>query len=196
MQEKIKTLYKEIQTLLIKLVPENWKSICLYASVLEGRNGEMYFYCFPKKIIKANPINCYEIPEKYGIDENIYEKSLKRLYGYIKNIHMLSNKKWTNITIVMNNSTFTIEYHYNNLINSKYNDEQRRIVWCQKYLNLPLESLNFKDRLLIEGYKEEGRCKSTIYSEKLHIEENSEEGTKCKESIESTKVAVNPFLKY
>lgn len=195
MKEKMQELYKEIQKLLIKLVPDNWKSICLYASVLEGRNGEMYFYYFPKKIIKSNPVNCYEIPEKYGIDEKTYEKSLRKLYDLIKHLNTLSSRKWTNITIVMDNNTFTIEYHYNNLVNSRYSDEQRRIVWCQKYLSLPLESLNFNDRLLIEGYKEEGRIKPTIYSEKLHMKENTEE-IMAKETNDNRQMAVNPFLKY
>ena len=76
MQDKIQNLYEEIQKLLIKLVPDTWKSICLYASVLENKNGEMYFYYFPKRLIKANPVNCYEVPEKYGIDEEAYNKSL------------------------------------------------------------------------------------------------------------------------
>ncbi len=192
MQDKIQNLYEEIQKLLIKLVPDTWKSICLYASVLENKNGEMYFYYFPKRLIKANPVNCYEVPEKYGIDEEAYNKSLKKLYGLIKEIKKVDNKKWTNITIVMDNTTFTIEYHYNDLINSKYNDEQRRIVWTYKYLNIPLESLNFKSKLLVEGYKEEGRIKPVIHSQKLKLEENKNDD---EEAEEEENVIRNPFLK-
>ncbi len=192
MQDKIQNLYEEIQKLLIKLIPDTWKSICLYASVLENKNGEMYFYYFPKRLIKANPVNCYEVPEKYGIDEEAYNKSLKKLYGLIKEIKKVDNKKWTNITIVMDNTTFTIEYHYNDLINSKYNDEQRRIVWTYKYLNIPLESLNFKSKLLVEGYKEEGRIKPVIHSQKLKLEENKNDD---EEAEEEENVIRNPFLK-
>ena len=152
----------------------------------------MYFYYFPKRLIKANPVNCYEVPEKYGIDEEAYNKSLKKLYGLIKEIKKVDNKKWTNITIVMDNTTFTIEYHYNDLINSKYNDEQRRIVWTYKYLNIPLESLNFKSKLLVEGYKEEGRIKPVIHSQKLKLEENKNDD---EEAEEEENVIRNPFLK-
>ena len=190
MQDEIQNLYEKIQKLLIKLVPDTWKSICLYASVLENKNGEMYFYYFPKRIIKANPVNCYEVPEKYGIDEEIYNKNLRKLYEYIKQLKKADNK-WTNITIVMDNTTFTIEYHYNDLINSRYNDEQRRIVWTYKYLNIPLESLNFQNRLLVEGYKEEGKIKPVIHSEKLKNEENKEKNLEAEEE----NVIRNPFLK-
>lgn len=189
MQEKIQSVYKDIQTLLIKLVPDTWKSICLYASVIESKNGEMYFYYFPKRIIKANPINCYEVPEKYGIDEKIYNKNLKKLYEYIKQLKKIENKKWTNITIVMDSTTFTIEYHYNDLINSKYNDEQRRIIWSYKYLGIPLESLNLTNRLLVEGYKEEGKIRPVVHSEKLKIQEDE------KDTTEEENVIRNPFLK-
>lgn len=193
MQDEIENLYDKIQKLLIKLIPDTWKSICLYASVLEKQNGEMYFYYFPKRLIKANPINCYEIPGKYGIDEESYKKNLQKLYGYIKQLKKIENKKWTNITIVMDNTTFTIEYHYNDLINSKYNDEQRRIVWTYKYLNIPLESLNLKNRLLVEGYKEEGKIKPVIHSEKLKLEEDRENEDKTESKEEN--VIRNPFLK-
>ena len=193
MQDKIQSLYKEIQTLLIKLVPDNWKSICLYASVLEGKNGEMYFYYFPKRIIKANPINCYEIAEKYGIDEEIYNKNLRKLYEYIKELKKVENNKWTNITIVMDLNFFTIEYHYNDLINSKYNDEQRRIIWRYKYLGIPLESLNLTNRLLVEGYKEEG--KPVIHSEKLKINNQEKQAETENNTKEEEMVARNPFLK-
>lgn len=191
MQDKIQTLYKEIQKLLIKLVPDTWKSICLYASVSENENGEMYFYYFPRRIIKANPINCYEVPEKYGIDEELYNKNLRKLYGYIKQLKTAENKKWTNITIVMNTSTFTIEYHYDDLINSKYNDEQRRIIWCYKYLGTPLESLNLTNRLLVEGYQEKSKIKPVIHSEKIKIED---ENNKSQE-VEDENIIRNPFLK-
>jgi len=162
MQNEVNVLYKKIQSILITLVPENWKTICLYASVI---NREMYFYYYPKKILKTNPINCYDIPKKFGIDEEQYNKELKKLYMYIQQTQSMTNDRWTNITILMENTFFTIEYHFNDLIHSKYTDEQRRIAWCYKYLKIPIESFNLKERLLIEGYKEEAPIKPYIYTE-------------------------------
>lgn len=197
MQNEIKKLYREIQKLLIGLVPENWNSIILYASVFNGKNGEMFFYYFPKKIIKTKPVNCYEIPSKFGIDDNTYNEGLTKLYSYIKKLNKYGYPKWTNLTIEIKNNTFTIEYKFNDLINSPYNDEQRRLVWSYKYLNIPLESMSLKDRVLIETYKEDSNIRPTVYSEVLNLEKTKEkvkDDTIENESNNSTKI--NPILKY
>ena len=58
--ETIKDLYSEIRKCLFYMIPEKWESIYLYASVIQRDNGEetgeMFFYYFPKSIIKRNPI--------------------------------------------------------------------------------------------------------------------------------------------
>ncbi len=167
MQSEVEVLFYKIQDLLIKLVPENWKSIYLYASVLKRRRGEMYFYYFPKKIIKTKAVNCYEIPDKFGLEENSYNKSLETLYKLIKDLNRLMIPKWTNVTISIENGIFKIECFYNNIEESRYSDEERRIVWRVKYLNVSLESLNLKERTLVETYNENFRIKPTIYTLKL-----------------------------
>ena len=171
-------LYVKIQTLLPKLIPENWSSIYLYASVIEGKNGEMYFYYFPKKIIKSNPINCYEIFDKFDVEETTYNLKLKELYNYIKALNHCTSPKWTNITIIIKDETFTIEYHYDDLKNSKYTDEQRRLIWYYKYLNIPIESINFKDRLMLEKYEAEAKVNPILYTEKLKIGKDTENDEK------------------
>ena len=58
-EEKI--IYSEIQKKLFYIIPEKWESIYLYASIMDVPNkrpvGEMYFYYFPKGIIKKKPVN-------------------------------------------------------------------------------------------------------------------------------------------
>lgn len=165
MQNEVNILYKKIQSILNALVPEKWEDIYLYASMV---NREMYFYYIPKKLIKSKPINCYDIPSKFNFDDESYNRELKKLYMYIQKLHSVTNNRWTNITIIMQNNFFTIEYHYNNITKSRYSDSERRIVWCHKYLKIPIESFSFKDRLLIEGYKEEGNIEPYIYTEKIN----------------------------
>ena len=171
MQNEVNVIYKKIQNILNQLVPENWKSIYLYASMT---NGEMYFYYNPKKLIKSKPINCYDISKKFNIDDESYDKELKKLYMYIQKLYSSTNERWTNITISMENNFFTIEYHYNDLNHSRYTDSERRTGWCYKYLKMPIESFSFRDRLLIEGYQEEGNIKPYIYSEKLQLENEND----------------------
>ena len=74
--ETIKDLYSEIRKCLFYMIPEKWESIYLYASVIQRDNGEetgeMFFYYFPKSIIKRNPINVYQIPQKFNLNEDEY----------------------------------------------------------------------------------------------------------------------------
>ncbi|MBR3133856.1 MAG: DUF600 family protein [Clostridia bacterium] len=197
MQNGVKKLYGKIQKTLISLIPENWKSIYLYASVINGRNGEMYFYYYPKKIIKSKPINCYEVASKFGIDETKYNRRLKKLYEHIKELNTYAFPRWTNITIIIKNNTFTIEYKYNRLVNSHYNDEERRIIWCYKYLNTPIESLSIKDRALIDTYKEDSDIKPTIYTEFLSstMHDKDSKSEEQENDIEDNKI-LNQILKY
>lgn len=162
MQSEIKKRITDIRASLIKMIPEKWESIILYASVIEERKGEMFFYYYPKKLIKTNPINCYEIPDKFGLNEEVYSKGLKDLYDQIKALRAFAKPKWTNITILYKDGYFTIEFHYNDLMHTRYTDDQRRIVWTHKYLNIPLESLDVKDQALIKSYKEETNLQPTI----------------------------------
>ncbi len=56
-----KEIYAQIQRRLFYLIPEKWESIYLYASSVDmpnkRLNGEMYFYYFPKGIIKKKAVN-------------------------------------------------------------------------------------------------------------------------------------------
>ena len=82
---EIKRIYSEIQKKILYMIPEKWDKIYLYASVIENMNsietGEMFFYYFPKGILKKNPINVYEIPEKFNIEESLYIFLLFALYS-------------------------------------------------------------------------------------------------------------------
>ena len=86
----MKKLYIDIQEKLYYMIPEKWDSIFLYASIFEGINniesGEMFFYYFPKGILKKEPINVYEIPSKFNIDEEEYDKLTEELYRKIKKL--------------------------------------------------------------------------------------------------------------
>ena len=206
MNKGLKELYTNIQKQLIGLVPEHWKSIYLYASVINGRNGEMYFYYYPKKFIRSNPINCYEVPEKFGLEDESYNRNLKKLYKYIKELNCYGFPRWTNLTISIKENTFTVEFRYNDILNSTYSDEQRRIIWCYKYLHIPLESLSLTDRALVETYNEKTEIKPTVYTEPLyikpknHTEEGKSEITQFEnenidDSTENDKI-INQILKY
>lgn len=190
---RIKSLYAKIQTQLFYMIPEKWDKIYLYASIVEKANniqtGEMFFYYFPKGILKRNPVNVYEIPYIYNIDEEAYNTLINKLYETIKELRREFEKEglklWSNLTISIANLKFNIEYDYEDLNTSKYTNEERHIIWNYKYLVFPIERLSKKDRKMLENYlieekllnKEVGTYSEGMYNFKVHniIEYNREE---------------------
>ena len=87
---RIQKIYTEIQKQLFYMIPEKWNKVYLYSSILERQNnlktGELYFYYIPSGILKKNPINVYEIPSKFNIDEEEYLKLVEILYTNIKQL--------------------------------------------------------------------------------------------------------------
>ena len=87
---KLRSLYVEIQNKLFYMIPEKWESIYLYASVIDGSEkeyrGEMFFYYFPKGILKKNPVNVYEIPNRFNLKEEDYLKLADNLYYTIQEL--------------------------------------------------------------------------------------------------------------
>ena len=176
---EIRNVYEKIQKQLFYMIPEKWDKVYLYASVLDHYNniqtGEMFFYYYPKSVLKKNPVNVYEVPERFNIDEAAYLKKKKKLYEEIKKLRNIliqkGEKPWTNITISIEDFKFKVEYSYEDLVNSKYTSYDRHIIWRYKYLDIPLTSLLKKDRKMVEEYlsKEKYYNKNiTTYNEGIY----------------------------
>ncbi len=182
----IKSIYSDIREILFMMIPEKWESIYLYASVIEDKhhheNGEMFFFYYPQSIIKKNPINVYEVPAKFNINEQDYLKLAMQLYSKIKELwkmcQQIDNILWTNITISIENVEFLAEYNLDDLVNSPYTADDRRLIWKYKYLNYPIERMSRQERSVLERYLNEeewGGHATTIYSETFyqkHIHNN------------------------
>ncbi len=159
--KKIKKMYEEIQKNLYYMIPEKWDKLFLYSSVIDKPNGEkkgeLYFYYIPKGILKKKPVNVYEIPNKFNIDENDYLKLVSILYGKIKQLReefrkSETGKLWSNITISIQNTKFKVEYNYENLDNSEFNSYERHIIWRYEYLGIGEEQVNKKDKEILKKY--------------------------------------------
>ena len=169
--ENIVSIHKQIQKSILKMLPEKFKKICLYASVIEDndeiKNGEMFFYYFPAGILKKNPINVYEIPEMFSIDDEQYSileselyESIRKLKNYYKS---KDGRKWTNLTITMSGTKYRVEFNYDNLVKSKFNGFDRHIIWRYKYLDLPIESFNKDEKMILKSYFDSQENKDSIY---------------------------------
>lgn len=178
---EVKGIYKEIQKKLYYMIPEKWTSVHLYASIIEKAYqmpiGEMYFYYFPKRILRRNPVNVYEIPAKFNIDEKQYMKLVKNLYDSIEELRKIWQKNypklWNSLTISIENFKFKVEYDYEPIENDEYTNYDRHIIWRYKYLDIDINTLNKKDRAIIERYLAERNTKESqteIYEEAVYKE--------------------------
>lgn len=157
----IRKLHEEIQKNIFYMIPEKWDRIYLYASVIDvlggTKTGEMFFYYFPKGILRKKPINVYEIPEKFDIDEKQYSKFVNDLYETIKKLRDASienkEKAWSTMTIVIDNSKYKAIYSYQDLMSGELDEEKRRIIWIYRYLKIPYASFTKKEKEIIDKYE-------------------------------------------
>ena len=116
--KNMKEKYEKIQNYLFDLIPEKWDEIYLYASIIDRQEetltGEMFFYYIPKGILKKKPINVYEVPKRFNINETEYLKIVDNLYQIIKDLRKdfidTEQELWTKLTISIANSRFRVEY--------------------------------------------------------------------------------------
>lgn len=158
--EDAKKLHEKIQKKILFMLPEKWNKLYLYASVIDRLNefqtGEMFFYYFPKGILKKKPVNVYEIPKKFNIDEIQYSKYTDSLYNELKKLRhsCIKNKEkpWNNITIIIEDLKYKVIYGYEDLASEELNIEERRMIWLYKYLKIPYASLNKREKEIIDMY--------------------------------------------
>ena len=180
---KMKKLYTVIQQKLFDMIPEKWNKIFLYASVIDGKNrletGEMYFYYVPKGILKREPVNVYEVPNKFNLDETQYFKLADDLYATIKKLRKeyiaINGNIWSNIVISIEDFMFKVEYRFDNLATSPYSNYDRHLVFRYKYLKTGLNSFNKREKQMVLDYiDKEKRNNDPVdeYEESLYITPN------------------------
>ena len=159
--KKIKTIYEDIQKRLFYMIPEKWEKLYLYSSVIDKQNGEqtgeLYFYYIPRGILRKKPVNVYEIPNRFNLDENDYMKLVKILYNKIKQLREEFKKSetgtlWSNITMTIGNMKFKVEYNYDDLEHSAFSSYERHIIWRYNNLGIREEQLSKEEHKIIERY--------------------------------------------
>lgn len=156
-----RNIFAEIQKKLFYMIPEKWDAIYLYASIIEEPFkkpvGEMYFYYLPRGILKRKPVNVYQIPGMFNIDEESYNAIIQRLYADIKKLRDIHRNikpdLWTNLTITIRNCQFKIEYGYEDLRqNVEFSPYERHIIWRYKYLGIDPELQTKEEKNIIDRY--------------------------------------------
>ena len=174
--KKIKTIYEDIQKRLFYMIPEKWDEVYLYATVIvddeNEESGEMFFFYYPKGIIRKRPVNVYEIPSRFNIEEKEYMKMAEKLYELLKQLRkqckIYYGIDWSNVTISIKNVEFKAEYNCDDLINSFYSDKDRKLIWQYKYLDYPIEKISKSNKEILDNYlSEEENGMHKIFS---HVE--------------------------
>ena len=176
----IKEIYEDIQRKLFYMIPEKWEEIYLYASVIDKygnvQTGELYFYYIPRGILKRKPVNVYEIPSRFNIEETTYMKLVESLYKLIKNLRLefkyTGQKLWSNVTISIANFKFKVEYGYEELPIDENSNYERHIIWRNKYLKLGTEAYNKEERKVLEKYFQNDQIeelKKEVYETGIYV---------------------------
>ena len=159
--KKIKEMYEDIQWRIFYMIPEKWEKLYLYASVMDRidghKTGELFFYYIPKGIFKKNPVNVYEIPQKFNLDEKKYQKLVNILYEKIVDLREEFKKlevtsTWSNLTMKIEGIKFKVEYDYEDLTKSKFSSYERHIIWRYNNLGIREEQLSKEEHKIIERY--------------------------------------------
>lgn len=183
--KKIREIYEDIQRKIFYMIPEKWEELYLYSSVIEQlgqfETGELFFYYIPKGIIKRKPINVYEIPSKFNLDEENYLKLVEILYDSIRKLRQEFKKNgctqlWSNVTMIIKDSKFRIVYNFDNLQNSNFDNYERHVIWRYKYLGLGMEYCNREEKKILKDYLEnqrkylqENSLKNEVYETGIYI---------------------------
>ena len=181
--KRIKDKYEDIQKKLFYMIPEKWENLYLYASIIEKpgeeKTGELFFYYIPKSIFKKNPVNVYEIPAKFNIDEAEYGKLVEILYDEIKSLRhefeVTGQELWSNVTIAIRGTKFAIEYGYEDLNNDGLTSYERHIIWRYKYLGLSIDYANKEEKEVLKKYiidkQLNGEGKKEYYDSGIYIKD-------------------------
>lgn len=179
--KSLKMAHEELQQKIFMMLPEKWDRLYLYASVIDHFNnlqtGEMFFFYYPRGVLKKRPINVYEVPIKFNIDEKQYFRLADELYASIKKLRKecIDNheKRWTNMTISIEKLKYKVEYSYDDLNVSEFDSNARHLIWGYKYLGTPYESFNKKEREIIDRYEKSKKEPIKVFELPLYKREIS-----------------------
>ena len=189
--KSLKEAHEKLQQKIFAMIPEKWDRLYLYATVIDHfdnlQTGEMFFFYYPKGVLKKRPINVYEVPTKFNIDEKEYYKMADELYKSIKDLRKecMENheKPWTNMTISIEKLVYKVEYGYEELGVSDDENKARHLIWGYKYLKTPYESFNRQEREIIDRYEKEKKEPVKVFELPLYKREVAK-GLKTVKQIE------------
>ncbi|MEC1441948.1 immunity protein YezG family protein [Bacillus subtilis] len=136
-----------------KKVAADWSKIVLYAEILDGSREVYFFFQTPEK--NDEYIYSHDIPEQFQVSKKIYTELLIDLQELFKQLHNEFKENnpeaWTNLTLNLeSNGTFSIDYDYEDGIESSLDEYQRQMIW--EYNNLGIFPEDEEDKEFVKDY--------------------------------------------
>ena len=115
------------------ILPQGWKKVIFYAEVTDDAY-EMFYYVYTSEI--ERPIQCYDLPDSYEIDEDQIDKVFEDLYEPLREERSAliaeGKEPWTNYTLALSNDgSFKVNYDFTSLEDGGY---EYRKAWKKKYI--------------------------------------------------------------
>ena len=129
--QTVETIANKLQVIL----PQNWNKVVFYAEITDD-SYEMFYYVYT--LDSDKPIQCYDLPDKYVIDEEQIDSVFDELFEPLRderNQLVLEGKDaWTNYTLTFSDDgSFKVDYDFTSLTDGGY---EYRKTWKQKYIDI------------------------------------------------------------
>ncbi|MCC2529340.1 antitoxin YezG family protein [Bacillus halotolerans] len=148
----LESTYLQITDVIGKIIPADWTKVVLYAEILDG-SREVYFFFQTQE--NDEYIYSHDIPEQFQVSKKIYTELLIDLQELFKQLHNEFKENnpeaWTNLTLNLeSNGTFSIDYDYEDVIESTLDEYQRQMIW--EYNNLGIFPEDEEDKEFVMDY--------------------------------------------
>ncbi len=149
---KMNEIYLDVASNVNNLIPVEWEKVFLYGEVMYD-SETVYFYFISKT--NRELVYSLDIPRKYNIERRTYNTCSDLLYDSILDLHneyeKHNEKVWTNLTLILENTgKFNIEFNYEDIYNSEFNDIERQHIWEYEVMGIVPELEEHKE--IIERY--------------------------------------------
>ncbi|ASS70223.1 antitoxin YezG family protein [Bacillus atrophaeus] len=150
--KKMEVLYQKIAEQINDMIPSEWSKVVLYAEILDGSREVYFFFQTPEN---DEYIYSHDIPEQFQVSKKIYTELLIDLQELFKQLHNEFKENnpeaWTNLTLNLeSNGTFSIDYDYEDVIESTLDEYQRQMIW--EYNNLGIFPEDEEDKEFVKDY--------------------------------------------
>lgn len=144
--------YLKITDAIGKIIPSEWSKVVLYAEILDGSREVYFFFQTPEN---DEYIYSHDIPEQFQVSKKIYTELLLDLQELFKQLHNEFKENnpeaWTNLTLKLESTgTFSIDYDYEDVIESDLDEYERQIIW--EFNNLGTFPEDEEDKEFVKDY--------------------------------------------